>query len=75
VTLGIPREHTSGGSYWLAPLDCHSRVVVSDFENLGCEYKWWFVLVRSIRWLQMVICNVIFARMLVYEWWLVEVGP
>jgi len=23
----ITWEHMSGGSYWLAPLDCHSRVV------------------------------------------------
>ena len=34
MMLEILREYMSGGSYWLAPLDCYSRVVTGDVGNL-----------------------------------------
>jgi len=34
VVLEIQCEYTSCGSYWLTPLDLHSRVMACDVGNL-----------------------------------------
>jgi len=61
VVMEIQCEYTSCGSYWLTPLNLHSRVADYDVGNLVLRIRI-VVHIRELQALWMVVRNRIFSH-------------